>query len=118
MKREIKFRAWSYHPVLKRGSMMPVTNESALYITDNSLFPDHTIMQFTGQYDMDGKEVYEDDIIIDGREYSDQRQYIIKWIDNDACFIGKHGNLNFSVSNWPKFAKVIGNIHETQTEKP
>lgn len=70
-KREIKFRAWSDS---KKKMYMP-TDEATAYndpdgyfVAGNGLIPndyceDGMLMQFTGIKDLDGKEIYEGDIV-------------------------------------------------------
>lgn len=124
MDREIKFKAWSVeHKVMLDWNKI-ITNKELLYsIFGNEHYatePPRYLwkrMQFTGLYDCEGKEVYENDIVLlthwrsnDLFNYS--KPFIVKW---------EHGQINFKQGEYNNFIgsligkleiKVIGNIFE------
>ena len=68
-----------------------------------------TVGQYTGVHDRNGKEVYEDDIVVTYLK----RKYVITWIDKYARFAFWKPDIDFAsgLYDYGQF-EVIGNIHE------
>lgn len=128
--REIKFRGfrtvqkdWVY-------GNLTVDENGTKYIVDNKLFSEDghhlvytiyaqtdepvfinqdTVGQYTGVHDRNGKEVYEDDIVVTYLK----RKYVITWIDKYARFAFWKPDIDFAsgLYDYGQF-EVIGNIHE------
>ena len=118
MSREIKFRAW----VSEFSNDNQVMIENFCFLNEENHFMAedltndrpcvgeiHSIMQYTGLKDKNGKEIYEKDCILFENnelvhvvEYF-QNGFILKSIDNKCRVFNIH----------PNFIKVIGNIYET-----
>lgn len=113
MSRTLKFRAWHNNKMHYLGSLERATltqgGDYFLLITKNEHHVDGSepladaeVMQFTGAVDINGKEIYEHDIV---RWSSDWETYtrVVKWNDDDAMF---HPN------DMKDEVEVIGNVHE------
>lgn len=116
MDRVIKFRGkyikdgvWIYggYGYLKKSKKHFITDQRAFF----SVIPE-TIGQFTGFKDIDGKEIYEGDIIQNdehpeeiGKIINENNCWLVEWfdIDDKAC-------LCWLLENTPQ--KVIGNIYD------
>ena len=96
--REYKFRAWNgetmVYPSLDGHGQI-----NSGWIISNY----ETVMQFTGLKDLQGKEVYEGDIV----DYGNGRNKVVEFIDGCFCICG--------ITAMPKLMTlypVIGNIYE------
>lgn len=108
--REIKFRVWD-----KKENIM-IHGANWLTIPDSSTTR-WEVMQFTGLFDLHGKEIYEGDIVItyenpskyQPRDFTlteelEQHKIIVTWNKESAGFgLGLYGDF-----------EVIGNIYENK----
>ena len=69
---------------------------------------DH-IMQFTGLYDIEGKEIYEEDILIDHMGMVE----MVSWRDGQFYFVTSGHSFNSGMIKGNKI-KVIGNLWENK----
>ena len=120
MSREFKYRAW-----LKEEKKMVIvetiefSEKSIQYLEKNEIIDayllrttfleDIELMQYTGQKDKNGKEIYEGDIII--CKYGPEITMEVKWIDEGFRTLGKYNGDNY-VGYVKNSAEVIGNIYE------
>lgn len=126
MNREIKFRAWDnenkYMVTSKQGVFTALRNSMDIVRQDDGYYNDgdllkpnkekYTLMQFTGMFDKNGKEIYEGDIVEITRECIYEKGIII--FKNGCFFIKSKETLlalyNCELNNYK--VKVIGNIWE------
>lgn len=113
MTRQIKFRMWSgilkvmYYPNLIERNLWTIpSSENGIIQNDevNRIDPRNKLMQFTGIYDIKGKEIYEGDI----------DQYgCICYFYNGGFVLGKQGNPTFIPLQDANNIEIVGNIYET-----
>lgn len=116
--REIKFRAWDGTGMMDWDwfKLQPCATD---WLEQGATGPDWVVMQYTGIKDMDGREIYEDDICRVWATYDYDRPVptkqikSIRWNQTRACFNIYQG----------KRLEIIGNIYENpelthNTEQP
>ena len=105
--RGIKFRAWhkSTHHMFNPQTLKELAVYQRTFIVDG--WDMLEIMQFTGQIDMDCKEIYEGDII---QVYNAQTSHKMRvseiWYNGQSCRFN-----GLALTN-ARLMKVIGNIYE------
>ena len=105
--REIKFRAWD-------NKLNKILEWTDIAYNDDPFFHedrDYELMQFTGLYDKNGKEIYEGDIL---KRPDLEINYIV--VFNGGCFCiqdskNKHHKLKL-LDGISIFLGIIGNIYE------
>jgi hypothetical protein len=120
--REIKFRAWVLGKMYEVknlewdwGHLTITTDGGWIALPD----PKAHLMEFTGLYDKNGVEIYEEDILVadgdDGRHGGKQYFQIMYGEGSGTvgfsphCITGDYSSVHYEV--WDK-GEVIGNIHE------
>ena len=134
MKREIKFRLWdkehkrmlSIETLALRFSPKGLLTSIYTYGPDFSNDPDIIcgdepdldsviLEQFTGLDDINGKPIYEGDIVRWGLGHEKPVRVAVVIFDPDICFdsnVGIFDYGNFAYKETDKYLTVIGNIHE------
>lgn len=78
MDRVIKFRFW-------RDNTMQMAHTMNAYDNNNFAGDGEILMQFTGLYDCEGKEIYEKDIV-EVELFGIIKQYVILWRNDFFCW--------------------------------
>lgn len=119
--REIKFRAWNrndrkmYTPDSK-GIIIEINGYNQFWIKDTKYLQewflgnnlDSNLMQFIGRQDVDGKDIYEGDIVsYFSYNTENKKTGAVKYVDGDGCFC-----IDFLPLHSMYSIKVIGNIYE------
>ena len=105
--REIKFRAWNgkkmYIFSLFKYMSSTVEYQEKLCPSKN----DVNMMQFTGLTDKNGKEIYEDDILL-----SISHTGVVNYIEEEGAFFARdiETGVNFRLAH-NRTLEIIGNIH-------
>ena len=128
MDRIIKFRGKSSNPNTKGqwifGGIIPQKTAIVDLVGHSPLLmpvDPNTVGRFTGFTDVDGNDVYEDDILLLADSGFNQRKGIVKfiydrWYVHDV-FSDKHKLFTLFFVRTAMSAKVIGNIHDTDLKK-
>lgn len=102
MKKEFKFRAWDGVDYMSNPFTLSDIQEKKIQFTSDAI-----IMQFMGLKDINGKDIYEDDVL------SDKQDNYRVWIEPGKMLIG---GIN---KDWDEYISVnteklsiIGNIHQ------
>ncbi len=118
-KREIKFRAWNPK---QNSDTFGITEAYMSYQGEPDIetlksfifhYGDCELMQFTGRKDMNGKEIYERDIVRYKKDFTDKGE---SWIvgdvvwDEDGQWLIRDNPFTMGIYN---VIEVIGNIYET-----
>lgn len=112
MSRVIKFRAFT------DGKMIyDIDISNTGQMIEGGYIVDCPVMQFTGLYDKDGKEIYEGDIVFlshwkssDLFDYS--RPFLVKWESGQINFKQEEYNNFIGSLNGKLKIEIIGNIHQ------
>jgi hypothetical protein len=118
---EIKYRAWDKQENVMRDVTMLLFNTQELDYFGNLNEPkswDHfEIMQFTGLYDIEGKEIYEGDLIEYENGNAGYGRPRYQEINIDA--IPPLTDHDAYVDNWVwwKYGKIIGNVYTNFLKK-
>lgn len=105
--RNLKFRAWN-----PKNREMVNVDEISFYkdgtyrINDEVGSSEWILMQFTGAYDYNGKEIYVGDIL----DFGDDGAYPVVWLDNEFGF-GFADGLLLSCADFC-YSKIIGNVYQ------
>jgi uncharacterized phage protein (TIGR01671 family) len=132
MNREIKFRAWDNKKMWKHA--VPILgqayNGETINVSEHengvwNEFVNGILMQFTGLYDCEGKEIYEGDIVkilnespLTKKEYwypvyqiiNEGWSFKIKWINGGKSI----DSAEFHIQHWKDTVQIIGNIFENE----
>lgn len=131
MNREIKFRAWDkkekkmYYDVQNTYDFM-INNGGCFEesFKDVLEYDNYVVMQYTNCYDINGKEIYEGDIIrlegVDDREIGSTWEHIGKIVYKRGAFFVCYfdyyadGDEELICDAQVEFGTVIGNIYENK----
>jgi uncharacterized phage protein (TIGR01671 family) len=128
MNRQIKFKAWDIESkhMLSWEEILDEIESEGFSMFDHIFRQDHYIlMQFTGLFDKNGKEIYEGDIVVSWFEYGDDFGISIGEMEKTRPYVieYKHAPLDQAIGfsyfpcmgqeNYSEYIEIIGNIHES-----
>lgn len=111
--REIKFRALDRATKkMEYFYSLDITEDNTGLICqgDAGSIDLETLGQYTGLDDINGKEIYEGDILV-SEQSNYEFTYLITWDERRACFVGTYKRFYILPEKWDK-TSIIGNIHE------
>ena len=108
MSREIKFRAWD-DVLLKYLPSMTIEQIGRANMSGTNWYQ-LTIEQFTGLHDKNGVEIYENDVVSDGKYHGIVEFWDCSFVVNWEISCPHDNDLNY----WNDKIEVIGNIHESE----
>ena len=107
--REIKFRAWG--KINKEMFNVKSINFQERRIYRNTVsyckFNDIELMEYTGLKDMDGKEIYEGDIL-----FESFREEYFKVVFENGSFRAEADGYSLDLEDYDDICEVVGNIYE------
>lgn len=105
--RLIKFRAWDKVDYMSNPFTLQDIQDKKIQFTS-----DCPVMQFTGLYDKNGKEIYESDLVIIAGDLRVIEWYVIglraKSIKHDYNFPVHYPFVKGEKTDW----EIIGNVHQ------
>lgn len=133
MERQIKFRAkrldngkWAYGGLIEADDYCIIDQRNELYVERDYVFrgdthffqlsgvmcDEKTIGQFTGMHDKNGKEIYENDVILQ-QGYSSKRPMLVRF-EHGAFIVGWHSGSSTATRPMliQKRCEVLGNIYD------
>ena len=119
MGREIKFRGWNGNKMFDVNEISWASSTKIMWFADSHVRGEHPVeplMQFTGLFDKNGKEIFHSDLIRDDAGYL--------WQVSDGydgfylLSVEKDIRPDRRISERLKYLEVIGNIYESNLVTP